>query len=154
MAKKKKTEEVEEIQAVEEIQPAEETVVEEKPKAKKTKKKAETPVEEPAVEEQVTEKIEEPVVEEAPVEEPVVVEEPKKEEPKVEVKVDMAETSDFTSYMGLATGLIQIRKAPTMQSTVIGNISKGSKVVILEIDGNWARIGKDRWININYIEKV
>ena len=155
MAKKK----TEEVVVNEEVQ---EVVVEEKPKS--TRKSSKKKVEEPVAEEP---KVEEPVVEEPKAEEPKA-EEPKAKKPKAKpaepakedksavIKADIAvDASDFTSYTAVvsANGVLPIRKAPSMLSNKIGSLAAGAKVVVLEVDGNWARIGKDRWVNINYIAK-
>lgn len=177
MAKKKVAEEV-----VEEVKAAEE-VVEEKPKTKRTRaKKTEEPVVEETPVEEVKEepKVEEaPVVEETPVvEEAPVVEEVKEEKPKKSKKAEKVEEpveekveetavecgngiikipsqDEFTPYFAVVTsGTLAILKGAALTHNKAGELRKGTRVKIFEISGNFGRIGADKWININFTEKI
>ena len=170
MAKKKVTEEVA-PEVVEEVK-------EEKPKATRktsTKKKVEKVEEAPAeeipaavvpVEEPVADVVE--VKTEGPVVDAPVVEEVK-EEPvveKVEVKeepapVVVSEPEVKTAapelpYLARVTAknILPIHNAPNVFARKIGTLTPDSKIKILNVSGNWGYIGKDRWVNINFIEKV
>lgn len=156
MAKKKAAEEpIEEVQAV-----VEETVVKEQPKAKKSRaKKTETPTEKiPVVEETPVEAA--PVVEAAPAEEIPTVEEPKeeiKEEPVVEAQpvVEAKPSAESVPYYAkVKSSLLNIYKGASLAHVKVGELPKGFRVQVLEVQGNFGRIGNHKWININYIEKV
>lgn len=173
MAKKKKTEEVEPEVIVEETVatetpvedavaeiPTEDVVVEEKPKTtrkKKTTKKVETVAEEPE------EKVEEVTAPETPVVEEIQPE-PEKAE-AVQIVVDAVEETPvvietpaadmFESYKAVVkVGSLNVRVGPGINYNRVRDIYKNAKIAILEENGNWGRIGKDLWVNINYIEKI
>lgn len=152
MATKKKTEVVETEAEVTAVEP-----VEEKPKKTSTRKKK---VEEPVVEEV---KAEEPVVEEPKVEEvPEVKEEPKVEEvkpveePKVEKKEEpKVEKAGFAAGdTALTTNETNVLKGPNRTFIKIDFLPSKTEVVVFEVSGNYARIGANRWVNINYLEKA
>lgn len=180
MARKKATEDV----APEVVEEVKEVVQEETPKATKkssTKKKAEkveaapveevveapveeVPAEAPVVEEPV---VEEPVVE-APVEEPAV-EEPAAEAPVEEVKVEEApkavkaepkvnapEPAPSGTYRAVVTAKtrLNILRGPSMAAPTIGSLVPGAKVLIEETSGNFGRIGRNKWVNINFVKKI
>lgn len=174
MAKKKVTEEV----APEVVEEVKEEVKEVKPKTtrktstkKKTEKVEEAPVEEiPAAVELVEEpvadavevKAEEPVVEEPVVEEvkeePVVEKVEVKEEPAPVVvpKPEVKTAASEFPYLARVTAknILPIHSAPNVFARKIGTLAPDSKIKILDVSGNWGFIGKDRWVNINFIEKV
>lgn len=140
MAAKKKTE----VEATEVIEEVKEEVVEEAPKktTKKTsKKKEEAPVEEPIAEETPAVK-EEPVQEPAPVVEEVKVSEPKKEEKKEEKK------ETFAPYIVqvISPSGIYTFKNPGFDQPKGKVYPKGAKITVLEVKGNWARVGENVWI--------
>lgn len=52
---------------------------------------------------------------------------------------------------------LNIRKAPTTSSSVVGSLKRHDQVYVYNIDGNWAEIrhGKDKaYIHINYLKKI
>ncbi len=140
MATKKKTE----VEATEVVEEVKEEVVEEAPKktSKKTSKKKE---EEPIVEELTVEEVpvvEEPVKEPAPVVEEVKEEKPKKEEKKEEKKETFAPyIVQVTSPSGIYTF-----KNPGFDQPKGKVYPKGAKITVLEVKGNWARVGENVWI--------
>lgn len=143
MAAKKKTE-VEATEVVEEVkEEVKEEVVEEAPKktTKKTsKKKEEAPiVEEPAVEE--TPAVEEVVEEPAPVVEEVKEEKPKKEEKKEKKEAFAPYIVQVISPSGIYTF-----KNPGFDQPKGKVYPKGAKITVLEVKGNWARVGENVWI--------
>lgn len=178
MARKKKTEEVEPEVIVEETvatetpvedavaeTPAEDVVVEETPvedkpkttRKKKTTKKVETVAEEPE------EKVEEVTVPETPVVEEIQPEPEKAEAEQIVVDVveetpvviETPTTDMFEPYKAIVkVGSLNVRVGPGINYNRVRDIYKNAKITILEEDGNWGRIGKDLWVNINYIEKI
>ena len=180
MARKKVIEEVI-PEVVEEVKEGTtEEVVEEKPKAtRKRKVKVEEPivesiVESPIAEEPVQDIIETPVIEEitTPVVEevatPVAEEKPKKAKKakvaKAEVPTSIVEevksensvtiTDDVPYKARVTATIIHSRKGPGLGFHTVRDLYKGAIVVVQEVDGNWGRISKETWININYIEKI
>lgn len=177
---RKKTEEVVEVKAVEEPV-VEESVVEEKPKAKRTTKKK---VEEPTVDvivnvtEDAPAVVEESKAEPAKIEtyfekldketteSPIIIEDvqaveekskkiKKVKAKKVEEPVSTEDTTSDLPYRAtVISSAISVRKGPGLTFHHIRYLNKDMKVTVLEVSGNWGRIGKDMWININYIEKV
>ena len=83
-------------------------------------------------------------IKEAKVEEPAPVEEAKVEEPKTELPYRAK----------VSASIIHARKGPGMSFHTARDLYNGTLVVITEVDGNWGKIGKDLWVNINYVEKV
>lgn len=142
MATKKKTEEI--TEAVESIEAVEEKVATSKKttskKSTSTKKKAEAEVkaEEPKVEEKKEVKVEEP----APVVEEV--KEEKKVEKKEEVKVEEPKSS--STVIVLSPAGIYSFKGPGLDQPKGKIFPKGSKLIISEKKGNWAKVGEDKWI--------
>lgn len=47
---------------------------------------------------------------------------------------------------------LRVRNSPN--GTVVGKISNGTNVTVYEISGNWAKIGDNRWISLDYIVKA
>ena len=150
MARKKATEDA----APEVVEEVKEVVQEETPKATKktsTKKKA-AKVEEAPVEEVVEAPVvEEPVVE-APVEEPVV-EEPAAEAPIEAPAVEPAPSGEYLAVVTAKTRL-NILRGPSMAAPTIGSLVPGAKVLIEETSGNFGRIGRNKWVNINFVKKI
>lgn len=144
MATKKKTEVTEtEVKEVETVEATEEAP--KKTTKKSTKKKAEV-VEEPK--EEVVEATPEAAVEEPKAEvevvgqkvaeiveapEPVKVEEPKVQESSFEVQV--------VSPSGIFTF-----KNPGLDQPKGKVYAKGSKLIVSEVKGNWAKVGENKWI--------
>ena len=147
---------------------AEEVVVEE-PKVEEPVIE-EVKVEEPIIEEP---KSEESVVDTAPVAEPVVEEKPKKskqakikkieepaptEEIAAETPKDIQESTvvaDAVPYKGkVAATMIFSRKGPGLNYHTVRTLYKGAIVVVSKVVGNWGKISRDTWVNINYIEKI
>lgn len=166
MATKKKTE----VEATEEIKEVE-APVEEAPKktTKKTsKKKEEEPiVEEAPVEETPAEKAPEAEVAESPVEdssvqEPVAAPEPETvapetvevvEEKKVPEKSDKVEEKIGVGF-AVATSGLMVLSGPSRAYNVIDFLAPNACVNILEVSGNWGRIGTGKWVNINSLKKA
>lgn len=139
MATKKKTEVTEEIKEAE----ATEQVVEEAPK-KTTKKSSKK-------------KVEESPVEEIPVEEPSVEE--VKPEPEVEVvgkkvveittepaaKEEPKTESSYQIQVVSPSGIFTFKK-PGLDQQKGKVYVKGTKLIVSEVKGNWAKVGEDKWI--------
>ena len=148
MATKKKAEE--EVVVATEATEAKTTT---KKTRKATAKKAEEPkTEEPKTEEPVVEVVEEvkpkkatKKVEEPKAEEPT----PIAEEPKKEAKAEFPYKAIISAKSGL-----DVLKGPALTYNKVGFLGVGVKVVVLEVKGNFGRIGIDRWVNINYIKKI
>ena len=166
MATKKKTE----VEAAEEIKEVE-APVEEAPKktTKKTsKKKEEEPIVEDApVEEVLAEKVPEAEVAESPVEdssaqEPVAVPEPETvapvtvevvEEKKASEKSDKVEEKIDIGF-AVATSGLMVLSGPSRAYNVIDFLAPNTRVKVLEVSGNWGRIGTAKWVNINSLKKA
>ena len=184
MAKKKKSEEIQEtvLEPVEVVEASPEVETPKKTTKKSAKKKVEEPVveevkEEPALDaEKVeayfekldTESVEAPiVVEDATVvevpaevvaeEKPKKVKKVKKTEAPAPVKeVKIEASADEFPYTAVVTAKVaaNIMKEPSVFCTKVGSLNKGARVKILEVCGNFGKIGNGKWININYIEKI
>lgn len=180
MAKKKVTEEVvpEVVEEVKEEKPKAAKKTSTKKKVEKVEEPIVEKVEEPVVEEvkevpevaaptvEVEPVAEAPVVEEVK-EEPIVVEKPKKSKKvekveKVEVVEEPAPTpvvedkpAEFPYLVMVNTkNVLPIFNGAGISFRKIGTLTPGTKVLVKEVIGNWANIGKDRWININFVEKI
>lgn len=171
MARKKSTETevVEEVQEVTVAQTpevvadpvvedtvAEEVAAEDKPKRGRKKKTEEpevvetpevvdTVVDEPATEPEV-------VVEETPVVEPIPEEKPAKAK-KSDI-VEVKETPKSTSDKVIATANLYVLKTPGVLTSKIGNYKVGTKFTVLEEKNGWGKVAEDKWINLNYVEKI
>ena len=154
MATKKKTEEVEvAVTKTTAKKPAAKKPAAKKPAVKKEAPKAEPKVEEPKVEEPKVEEVkEEPVkVEEVKVE-PVKVEAPKKAAKKAEPKKE--EKASFDVIIASANGAY-IFKGPGLDFPKGKILPKNSKETVLEVKGNWGKIGDNKWILLgNAVIKV
>ena len=177
MPKKKITEETLSEVTVDTV---ESPVVEETPKETKkrsAKKEVEEPVVEPTVEEILAPTVEDTQkvkdyfekldaeATEAPIvlEQVELVEEKPKRVKKVKAEkvedpapVEKADevVSDFPYKAKIVASVIHSRKGPGMTFHTARDLYKGTVVSVAEIDGNWGRVGKDLWVNINYIEKI
>lgn len=130
----------------------EEVAAEDKPKRGRKKKTeepevVETPevVDEPAAEPEV-------VVEETPVVEPIPEEKPAKAKKSDIAKVK--ETPKSTSGTVIATANLYVLKTPGVLTSKIGNYKVGTKFIILEEKNGWGKVAEDKWINLNYVEKI
>ena len=56
-------------------------------------------------------------------------------------------------YKVTASGL-NIRKAPSLTSSVVGTLAYGDSVQILDVVDDWAKIGDDKWVSIKYLAEV
>ena len=95
----------------------------------------------------------------------VVKEKPKKakKEKKVEESAPVKEekaaapaTADEFPYTAIvkAKVVLNIMKEPSVFCTKVGALKPGARIKILEVSGNFGKIGDNRWVNINYIEKI
>lgn len=83
-----------------------------------------------------SEKTEEPVKEN-----PKPVPEPTPEKPSDELTIKEVSVETF----------LNVREGPSTTCIKIGELYGGAKVVILETDGNWARIGANMWVHTDYL---
>ena len=121
---------------------------------------------EPVTESVVVEPTPEPVVTEPIVStEPVVVEPTPTPEPEPVVTPKPVKptpapakpaTSGFKSYKAIVTAKagLNIRRGPGINYAKVGALGYKAKLTVLAKKGNWARIGNNKWVNINYIKKV
>ena len=65
-------------------------------------------------------------------------------------------TSTSKSYKAVVTAKagLNIRKGPGLSYRKVGALSPKAKVTVLEKKGNWAKIGTNKWVNINYLKKI
>lgn len=57
-------------------------------------------------------------------------------------------TQAYTRYVNAKIGL-NIRNKPN--GYIVGGLSNGTAVTVYETDGNWSRIGTNRWVSSNYL---
>lgn len=181
MAKKKKSEELQEtvLEPVEVVEASPE-VEEVKPKSSKKKKAVEEVA--PDVVEEVTAVPAEPELSadkvkeyfenlDAEASEPPIVfegvnlaeEKPKKvkkpaekKEKKPAIEAKKAKPANEVPYNAIVNAKValNVMKEPSVFCTKVGSLKAGSRVKILEVCGNFGKIGNGKWININYIEKI
>ena len=93
----------------------------------------------------------------------VVKEKPKKakkekkvEEPAPAKEEKAAALADEFPYTAIvkAKVVLNIMKEPSVFCTKVGALRPGARIKILEVSGNFGKIGDNRWVNINYIEKI
>ena len=65
-------------------------------------------------------------------------------------------TSTSKSYKAVVTAKsgLNIRKGPGLSYRKVGALAPKAKVTVLEKKGNWAKIGNNKWVNINYLKKI
>lgn len=57
-------------------------------------------------------------------------------------------TQAYTRYVNAKKGL-NVRNKPN--EYIVGGLSNGTAVIVYETDGNWSRIGTNRWVSSNYL---
>lgn len=57
-------------------------------------------------------------------------------------------TQAYTRYVNTKIGL-NVRNKPN--GYIVGGLSNGTAVTVYETDGNWSRIGTNRWVSSNYL---
>lgn len=57
-------------------------------------------------------------------------------------------TQAYTRYVNAKKGL-NVRNKPN--GYIVGGLSNGTAVTVYETDGNWSRIGTNRWVSSNYL---
>lgn len=57
-------------------------------------------------------------------------------------------TQTYTRYVNAKIGL-NIRNKPN--GYIVGGLSNGTAVTVYETDGNWSRIGTNKWVSSNYL---
>lgn len=57
-------------------------------------------------------------------------------------------TQAYTRYVNAKIGL-NIRNKPN--GYIVGGLSNGTEVTVYETDGNWSRIGTNKWVSSNYL---
>lgn len=59
---------------------------------------------------------------------------------------------EYTRYVKTSTGIgVNVRSGPGIRFSKITAYPDGTKVTVYEIKDNWARIGKNEWIDSNYL---
>ena len=64
---------------------------------------------------------------------------------------DKVITETYTRYVNTKSSNLNVRNGPN--GTIIGSLSKGSKVIVYETLGNWSRIGIDRWVSTQFLSE-
>jgi hypothetical protein len=59
-----------------------------------------------------------------------------------------------TGYYKVNTAVLNVRKGAGTNFQKAGNLIKGKKIKVLEVDGIWGRYGKNKWISLEYCKKV
>ncbi len=82
--------------------------------------------------------------------------EKKVEEPAPVKEEKAAAPADEFPYTAIvkAKVVLNIMKEPSVFCTKVGALKPGARIKILEVSGNFGKIGDNRWVNINYIEKI
>lgn len=90
-----------------------------------------------------------PVVEEIPVVEEVaqVVEEPT---PVIE-RVDESQTDVVLAVRTVTPQLLNVRVAPNASAPIVRTVAQGTKVNVLEYVDEFAKIGDNEYVNINFL---
>lgn len=71
---------------------------------------------------------------------------------KVETNnIQSVTTATYTRYVNARIGL-NVRNAPN--GNVVGALANGTKVSVIETDGNWSKIGNNRWVSSNYLSST
>ncbi len=52
------------------------------------------------------------------------------------------------------TAVLNVRKSADADSEKVGTLFKGKKITVDKINGDWGRIGKYRWVCLDYCKKV
>ena len=60
-------------------------------------------------------------------------------------------TETYTRYVATKSSNLNVRNGPN--GTIIGSLSKGSKVTVYETSGSWSRIGNNRWVSTDYLSE-
>lgn len=59
---------------------------------------------------------------------------------------------EYTRYVKTSTGIgVNVRSGPGTRFSKIKAYPDGNKVTVYEMEGNWARIGKNEWIDSSYL---
>lgn len=72
---------------------------------------------------------------------------------KMEEVLKQPKKSTYKVRVTAKNGL-NMRKGPGKQYKVVGVLSNGREVEVLEAKGEWGRVGTDKWICLNYTKKV
>ena len=125
-------------------------------KTEKPKETVSEPMADPVVTEPVSEPIAEPisdtvVVTPEPVVEPTPA--PVVTPPTTTPKPASSGSKSYKAQVTAKAGL-NIRKGPGINYKKVGALGYKAKVTVLAKKGNWAKIGTDKWVNINYLKKV
>ena len=57
-------------------------------------------------------------------------------------------TNGYTRYVSARTGL-NVRNAPN--GAIVGGLANGTQVTVYATDGNWSKIGTNRWVSSTYL---
>ena len=61
-------------------------------------------------------------------------------------------TETYTRYVNTKSSNLNVRNRPN--GTIVGSLSKGSKVTVYETSGDWSRIGQNKWVSTSYLSSI
>jgi uncharacterized protein YgiM (DUF1202 family) len=65
------------------------------------------------------------------------------------------EKLDKVMYIGRVTAtLLNVRKGPSKSSAIVNQLKQDTKITVYEENGEWLRIGSDKWVSLSFIEKI
>lgn len=66
----------------------------------------------------------------------------------------LEDTIFSTPYLAFTTpNQLNARKGPGTSFETVGTLGKNARVVVLEVSGDWLRIGRERWIHRMYVDR-
>lgn len=69
-----------------------------------------------------------------------------------ESEIDNITMPKYTRYVKTSTGIgVNVRSGPGIKFSKIKAYPDGTKVTVYEMEGNWARIGRNEWIDSTYL---
>ena len=87
-----------------------------------------------------------------------VVEEPfKTTTPKPIVSIPATSDNEKTTtehVMTVVSPQLNVRSGPGTDHSVVNRLNKGEKVIILEVEGNWGRVGVNQYVSIRYLRSA
>lgn len=76
---------------------------------------------------------------------------PKSLATEAENPLDSADTADESDRYEINTLVLNIRSSANPHSKIVGKIYRGQIVHILEMKGEWAKIGNNQWVHRNFL---
>ena len=65
---------------------------------------------------------------------------------------DKVTTETYTRYVNTKSSNLNVRNKPN--GTIVGSLSKWSKVTVYETSGDWSRIGQNKWVSTSYLSSI